>query len=152
MKPMLFRLKITLLSVLLSGVVLIGFGLFSLGVIHRLGVDRIDREIRAFGDRQLSVSRPVEYWAALDRSLRVLRGENRPPPLALQVLTLQGEAIYASSNCPAAMLEAEVPMTQERESGLFTQILTSIYVTWLPVLILPGWIWWVNSTLLRFRR
>ncbi|MCP4628908.1 MAG: hypothetical protein GY850_36180, partial [bacterium] len=51
----LFRVKIALLSVLISGAVLITFGLFFLTVISKFGMDRIDREILTLGESQLHV-------------------------------------------------------------------------------------------------
>ena len=39
-----FRIKIVLLSILISGSVLIVFGLYFLDVIHDVSLDRIDRE------------------------------------------------------------------------------------------------------------
>ena len=55
-----FRIKIALLSVLLSGSLLVGFGLYSLSVINKVGMARIDREILTLGEGHLAVRPPLE--------------------------------------------------------------------------------------------
>ena len=65
-----FRVKIAVFSVLISGAVLIAFGLFFLTVIGRVAMDRMDREVLTLGESQLHVWHPKEHWEDFDRSLR----------------------------------------------------------------------------------
>ena len=50
MKPLLFRFKIASISLLVSGLLVVGFGVFFLTVIGRVGMARIDSEIKALGE------------------------------------------------------------------------------------------------------
>ncbi|HKV07540.1 MAG TPA: hypothetical protein VJ725_05320, partial [Thermoanaerobaculia bacterium] len=72
-----FRFRIALLSTVLSGAVLLAFGIFFLTVIHRVGLARMDREILALGESQLKI-RPQgpegDAGAALERSLGFIYG------------------------------------------------------------------------------
>ena len=51
MFPLSFRTRLTLLSVLLAGPVLIGFGAWSWSVLHRSGLDRMDQQIKDMAKR-----------------------------------------------------------------------------------------------------
>ena len=67
-----FRLKISLLSLLLSGAVLIVFGLFCMSVINRIGYERIDRELMALADAQVRRIQPADHWRTFEKSLKQL--------------------------------------------------------------------------------
>ena len=66
MKLLSFRLKIALLSALISGVVLLGFGAASWYLIYRQKVAAVDTEIRSLGARHPG-------WLANRWSLRPAR-------------------------------------------------------------------------------
>ena len=51
MKPVSFRLRIALLSALISGLVLGGFGVATWYLLHRQKVEAVDTEIRGLGAR-----------------------------------------------------------------------------------------------------
>ena len=70
-----FRVKIALLSVLLSGMILVGLGLYSLSVMNKVGMDRIDREILALGQGHIAVGPPRGYWKNFEESLQFIYRE-----------------------------------------------------------------------------
>jgi signal transduction histidine kinase len=109
-KPVLFRLKIALLSLAISGIILLAFGVFFLAGIRKVGMDRIDREIRALGESQLrGPPHPREFWAGFERSLEFIQGPDRPARLFVQVRDFRGDILFSSGNCPAEVSGVETP-------------------------------------------
>ena len=72
-----FRLKITLLSVLLSGIVALGFSVFFLGLIYNAGMQQIDNEIRSLGETQLRTRPHDDIGRDFGKSLEFVFGVNR---------------------------------------------------------------------------
>jgi signal transduction histidine kinase len=106
-----FRLKIALLSTLVSGSVLLIFGWFFLTVIYRVGLERIDREIRALGESQLRArpNRDVQAVAAMfERSQHFIYGEAQQH-FVFSLLTPSGEPLYRSPGWPVALREERLP-------------------------------------------
>jgi two-component system heavy metal sensor histidine kinase CusS len=115
--PRSFRLKIALLSTLVSGSVLLIFGWFFLTVIYRVGLDRVDREIRALGESQLRArpNRDVQAVAAMfERSQHFIYGEAQQH-FVFSLLTPAGEPLYRSPGWPAALLGGRLPRLGEIE-------------------------------------
>ncbi len=104
-----FRLKIALLSTLLSGAVLLASGVLFLSIIRREGLSRIDREILALGEAQLKARPDRRAGLDLERSLRFLYGPEGPRHFILRLRTLDGATIFASPGWPAAIDEARLP-------------------------------------------
>ena len=103
MKLLSFRLKIALLSALISGVVLVAFGAASWYLIYRQKVAAVDTEIRSLGARHPG-------WLAnrgnLDRfnsSLEFIFGEEHKGQILLLVKDAQGKQLYASPGWPKAL-------------------------------------------------
>ncbi len=107
-----FRLKITLLSLLISGTLLIGFGVNFLGVISRVQMDRIDREIRGLGDPPLRHLMPREFWQNFGQSMQTIYGDERSSQLAARVLDAQGKVLYSSPQCPRKVVEISLPVLE----------------------------------------
>jgi hypothetical protein len=53
-----FRVKIAVLSLIISGAVLSGFGAYFLPVMNAVNLDRIDRELLALGGSRLHAPLP----------------------------------------------------------------------------------------------
>lgn len=100
MKPVLFRFKIALLALLMSGAVLVVFGFIFLRVITTVGMNRIDREIRALAESQLHGRHPRDHWTDFGRSLRFIHGDDSPTRVVVQVRDATGEVLYTSPDCP----------------------------------------------------
>jgi len=105
----LFRIKIVLLSILISGSVLIVFGLYFLDVIHDVSLDRIDREIRTLGEGQLHVWLPRRHWVELDKSLRFIYGDERWKDIIVRVKDASNEILYRSPHWPGGISEDIFP-------------------------------------------
>ena len=104
-----FRVKIALLSVLISGAVLVAFGIFFLTVVNRVAMDRIDREILALGESQLHVWHPKTHWQDFDRSLRSIYGRERWKDLVVQVTDVDQQFLYRSPHWPHEIKTALFP-------------------------------------------
>lgn len=109
MKPLLFRLKIALLSLLMSGLLLVGFGVFFLVAIQRVGMARIDDGLRALGEPQIRARQPVEHWESFDQSLAFIYGESPSQQTAVRVVDAAGRLIFASAHWPAALDDLTIP-------------------------------------------
>ena len=70
-----FRLRIALLSTLLSGSVLLAFGVWTWQAVERASLHRIDQTIRDLGDRYLGMRRGPPYWERVNESLQFVLGE-----------------------------------------------------------------------------
>lgn len=104
-----FRVKIILLSVLLSSLVLAGFGFYSLSVMNRMGIARIDREIQALGEGHLAVKPPERYWQNFEKSLRFIYGDDRSNELIVQVKDARDSILFKSPDWPVEITEQSFP-------------------------------------------
>lgn len=104
-----FRIKIALLSVLLSGSVLVGLGLYSLSIMNKVGMARIDREILTLGEGHLATRPPRGYWQNFETSLRFIYGEERSETLIVQIKDPWNEVLFKSSHWPAEITENSFP-------------------------------------------
>ncbi len=104
-----FRFKIALLSVAISGAVIIIFGLFFLTVINRVGMERIDREILTLGESQLHVYHPPEHWQEFDQSIRSIYGQSGWKALIVQVTDNKHRQLYQSPHWPREISPALFP-------------------------------------------
>ena len=106
-----FRYKISLLSLLLSGGVLLVFGLFFMSVISRVGFQRIDRELRILVDEQASKRQyPPGHWKRFDESMQAIYGGAGSKPFAIRVISVRGQEIYTSKNWLAALTDSRLPV------------------------------------------
>ena len=109
-----FRLKIALLSTLVSGCVLLAFGWFFLTVIYRVGLERIDREIRALGEGRLRARPALDVGRDFERSQRFIYGrELGEQRFVFRMKGPRGEVLYESPDWPAALVEDRLPQLGE---------------------------------------
>ena len=104
-----FRTKIAILSVTISGVVVFVFGLFFLNIIYSVGVDRIDRELLALGETQLHGQRPRQYWQDFGQSLRAIYGQSRFKDLIVEVTDAEHKTLYRTNGWPPEISTALFP-------------------------------------------
>lgn len=104
-----FRIKIILLSILISGSVLVAFGLYFLTVIHNVSLDRIDRELRTLGDGPFRVWHLGKRWEEMDRSLRFIYGDKRWKDIIVQVKVGGRDVLYKSPHWPTEVSEESFP-------------------------------------------
>lgn len=103
-----FRFRIALLSTLLSGVVLLGFGFAFLAVIRQVALDRLDREIRSLGESQLRMSRGGQFVRQLEESLRFVYGEEAERQFVFEI-ERGGEVVYRSAGWPSDLSKLPRP-------------------------------------------
>ncbi len=109
-----FRLKIALFSVVISGLVLVLFGLVFLAVSSKFGLDRIDREILTLGESQLHVRHPKEHWQVFGNSLRSIYGQERWEDIVVQVTDASHQILYVSPHWPDQITTASFPEFEKR--------------------------------------
>jgi heavy metal sensor kinase len=108
-----FRLKLGLLCVVLSGLLLSGFGLFALSVLTRVGMERIDRELRALADATIRKSTPPGHWARFDGSLHTIYGEAAAKQFVVKATLPEGQTLYETAPWPAALPREAMPLPLE---------------------------------------
>jgi signal transduction histidine kinase len=104
-----FRLKIALLSVLLSGLVLMGLGFYSLSMLNKVNLERIDREILSLGEGQLVAGPPRGYWQNFEESLRFIYREGSAANVVVMIKDPGDEVLYKSAQWPEEVTEAAFP-------------------------------------------
>jgi signal transduction histidine kinase len=127
-----FRLRLALLSALLTGLALLGFGAGSFWLIRSSMLDRVDSEIRSAGERELSRRHAAEAWPGIELRLATDMGLRDGRTLVLLVEDASGQRLYRSPHWPAAWdsttlrwptLSAGPAVPRERRVGtLATQI------------------------------
>ncbi len=103
MRPLPLQVKIALLSLVIAGVLVAGFGAFFLRVIHQVGRDRVDREIKALAEGQLHGRHPLNHWQDFGQSLRFVYGDDAATRPAVQVRDTAGNLLYSSPEIPQAI-------------------------------------------------
>lgn len=105
-----FRFKISLLSMALSGAVLVVFGLFFMSVINRIGYERIDRELRVLADAQIRRVQSPDRWQRFEESLRSVYGEKEARQFVMKVVPVIGRGGYVSIHWPAELKDDSLPV------------------------------------------
>lgn len=102
MKLRSFRLRIALLSAVLAGGALVGFGLISWWFIRAAEIDRLDAQLK---NQVLRAIRPQgkEGWRSLESSLPVELGIDAEVPVALLVSDRRGQPLYQSDTWTTAL-------------------------------------------------
>lgn len=113
---MAFRLRIALLSLATSGVLLIGFGIFFLATIQSVGLERVDREIRALAEGQLRGRSLGRRWENVERSLGFIYGETGSSRLAIQMRDDAGRILFTSPTFPEEIADLSPPELAFRPS------------------------------------
>lgn len=104
-----FRVRITLLSTLLSAAVLLAFGVWAWNAVQRAGLARVDQTIRDLGDRHLNTRQGRMHWEYVSNSLEFVLGELRHDPFIMLVIGRNGDVIRQSANWPAELATDTFP-------------------------------------------
>jgi two-component system, OmpR family, heavy metal sensor histidine kinase CusS len=94
-----FRLKIALLSGLITGLLLVGAGLVLWQVTCQFNLDRLDREIRNLGQANLDRVQGDEHWVRLEDALKFVSGNRQTAIFVLWVRNYD-KVIYQSPDWP----------------------------------------------------
>ncbi|PZV12799.1 MAG: two-component sensor histidine kinase, partial [Leptolyngbya sp.] len=92
-----FRLRIALLSALLAGGALVGFGMVSWWLIYQTKLNRIDDGIKDQLMRESDRPRPENHWQSYVTSLPTTFSIDTPEDLALLVQNPAGKTVYQST-------------------------------------------------------
>lgn len=109
-----FRLKIALLSGLITGLLLLGSGALLWRVSYQFNLDRLDREMRNIGQSNLERVQGGDHWARLEDALKFVSGERNSAAFILWV-THNGRVIHKSPTWPATLDPESLPAPDQYE-------------------------------------
>jgi two-component system heavy metal sensor histidine kinase CusS len=109
-----FRLKIALLSGLITGLLLVGSGLVLWRVTYEFNLDRLDREIRNLGQANLERVQGGDHWTRLEDALKFVSGSRSSAAFVLWVKNYD-KVIYQSPDWPANLAPESFPLPQPYE-------------------------------------
>lgn len=98
-----FTTRITLLSALLSGAVVIVFGFYFLRVLHHIELERVDRDLRSLIEGQLGAPHPPDHWRRIDESLSMIYGGEDVDRFAVVVRDAWGRVLFRSPHWPESV-------------------------------------------------
>ena len=94
-----FRLKIALLSGLMTGLLLVGSGVVLWRVSCQFNLDRLDREIRNLGQGNLDRVLGGDHWVRLEEALKFVSGDKPSSRFVLWVKNYE-RVVYQSPGWP----------------------------------------------------
>jgi heavy metal sensor kinase len=103
------RVKMTLLSLLISGTLLVGFCLYFLDIVSTVQKERIDREIAALGNMPLRHLMPPQFWEDFGNSLQIIYGDEQSGQLVACVWDAEHHVLYKSTQCPREISKMPPP-------------------------------------------
>lgn len=104
-----FRLRLALLSALLTGVVLLLFGAGSWWLIRDSKLQKLDTELRAYAEREVNRERSAEEWQAEELRIANSLGLRDTHDVVLLLQTDAGDTVYQSRHWPATWSPAALP-------------------------------------------
>lgn len=104
------RVKISLLSVSISGAILVGFGLASWHLICHERLAALDREIRTLAARHPGWLANRTSYERLTSMLRFTFGEQRQDEVILWICDPDGKELYRSPHWPSSLDTAKLPL------------------------------------------
>lgn len=118
-----FRIKLALLAVGLSGLVLAAFAISAWVLLSRLNLERLDREIRGWGHRDLARPQPPGRWSEIAEAMRFALGEDTSGNrrFIMLVKNRANSVIYVSPDWPEAIPHSAFPPPAGRNSLRFDE-------------------------------
>ena len=104
-----FKLKIVFTSVLLTGILLVAFGLFCVQMTWRVGLDRIDRELRALVDADMRKSHTDQHWERYDEALKRMYRTQSDKQIILSVSRSEGDILFESDVWKEQIKHGSIP-------------------------------------------
>jgi two-component system, OmpR family, heavy metal sensor histidine kinase CusS len=109
-----FRLKIALLSGLITGLLLIGSGFGLWRISYQFNLDHLDREIRNLGQANLDRVQGGDHWTRLAAALKFVAGNRTSSGYILWVKNYD-QVIYQSPDWPAGLVPETFPASEKYE-------------------------------------
>ncbi len=94
-----FRLRLALLSAVLSGLILIAFGVTAWSLIRDIRLERIDRDIRENAEREVRRERSFEDWRHIEAKLAASLGVRDESKFLLLVADADGKIVFCTRDC-----------------------------------------------------
>ena len=104
-----FRLRMALLSGVVSGLVLAVFTGLTFAAMHRIMLQRMDESIKELGHRHLVEPVLTQDWQRVCDALRFFRGEEEENTFFLLAKSRGGSVEFATSNWPGDLPKNEFP-------------------------------------------
>ncbi len=105
-----FRLRIALLTLCFSGLMLMSFGLYAVSALNRVGIERIDRELRALADTQVRREQPQDHWQRFDESFRSMYGTEESKQFLVKATRQHDRTLHATADWPAGLSPDALPL------------------------------------------
>jgi two-component system, OmpR family, heavy metal sensor histidine kinase CusS len=111
-----FRIRIALLSAVLAGGTLVGFGLISWWLIYEAKVSRLDAELES---QLMRAGRPRSYdrWQSYEAFLPRAFGTDAKTPIAILVIGADGNVLYRSDEWAAELNVTNLWTSRSAESS-----------------------------------
>jgi len=113
MKPLSFRLRIALLSALISGLVLVGFGAMSWYLLYQQKIESVDTELRALGTRHPGWLANRANFDRFNDSLQFIFGQEQEGKVIFLVKDAQGKTLFVSPRWPGTVLPSAIDCSLE---------------------------------------
>ena len=110
-----FRLKIALLSGLITGLLLIGSEAVLWRVSYQFNLDRLDHEIRNLGQANLDRVLGSDHWVRLEEALKFVSGEQPSAKFVLWVKNYD-RVVFQSQDWPANIPPESFPVPARYET------------------------------------
>jgi two-component system, OmpR family, heavy metal sensor histidine kinase CusS len=122
MKPISFRLRIALLSALLSGAVLVGFGATAWYLMYRERLAAVDREIHALAQRHPGWAGGGPNYERWSGAIASVFGEEHPERLILLLKGAADRTRFVSSHWPAELDPEALDLRLDDAPGTHTAV------------------------------
>jgi len=109
-----FRLKIALLSGLITGLLLVGSGIALWRVSYQFNLDRLDHEIRNVGQANLDRVLGGDHWVRLEEALKFVSGDHASSKYILWVKNYD-RVVYQSPDWPTNLSPESFPLSVRYE-------------------------------------
>ena len=111
-----FKTRLILLSVLVSGVALVGFGTGSWWLIRGIQMERLDTEVRAHAEREVGHQRAVLGWQRFEADVLSNFGLRKAEDLLILAQDGAGQVVYQSSKWPASFAIDRLPWPSQHDA------------------------------------
>ena len=125
MKPAPFRLRIALLSALISGVVIVAFGAASWYLLYRQKLESVDTELRSLGTRHPGWFANRGNFDRLNSALQYVLGDEHVGEAILMVKDAQANTLYVSPEWPPSLDTNTLDCTLENDDAAAAPIATN---------------------------
>jgi heavy metal sensor kinase len=113
-----FRTRLALHSMLVSGLVVLAFGVPAWFLIGRIDLQRIDTEVRAHALPHLQWFPDGRHWRSLEEALRYAFGATDEGSVALLVKSTDGQVTVASPHWPKSLAPEYFPAPGDDEGAM----------------------------------